>query len=195
LGTIFFGIILMVLGALWLLDLSGVLNVTWTIVGAVLLVVIGLALIVGAREGAHGGLIALGIFLAVILGIASVASVPQFGEGVGDRTHRPETVAELADGFEWGVGSHILDLRGIDFPQGEYETKASTGIGELIIIVPQNAEVRVTWSVGIGEARLLDREHGGLGISGDWATPNYGNADVSILIDASVGIGSMQVRR
>jgi hypothetical protein len=195
LGTIFFGLILMVLGGMWLLDLAGVLDITWTVVGAVLLVLIGVALIAGAREGAHGGLIALGIFLAVILAIASLATLPSPGAGIGERTVTPTTLAEVEDEYDWAIGSQTLDLRQVDFDAGAYEIDLRLGMGELTVIVPQDVEFRVIWSVGAGEARFPERQHSGVGISGDYATPNFGNADVSIEFDVSVGMGQIEVRQ
>ena len=81
-------------------------------VGAALLVV-GLGLVTAAFTGgrtARGGLIALGIVLS--LALVTVSTLPWNGVrgGVGDRTYRPATAADVRDVYRGGVGDVTVDL-------------------------------------------------------------------------------------
>src|SRR5205085_98464 len=61
---------------------------------AILLLVTGGAMVIGAWRGRARWLIPVAIVLGVATAAASVLDVPLTGEG-GDRTYRPTTVAEL----------------------------------------------------------------------------------------------------
>ena len=84
--------------------------------GAALLVV-GLGLVIAAFTGgrtARGGLIALGIVLSVAL--ITVSTLPWNGVrgGVGDRTYRPATAADVRDVYRGGFGDVTVDLSRLD---------------------------------------------------------------------------------
>lgn len=68
------GGLMVVAGTVWLLDVAGVLTLRASIVLPSLLAVIGLALIAGARDGPHTGLVVLGLLLTVA--VAAVAVTP-----------------------------------------------------------------------------------------------------------------------
>lgn len=185
LGRIVGGALLVVFGAVWLLETSEVLDVSWRQLLAVSLVVVGGALVWGSRTGDHGGLIALGVVLTVATvfsGAIEIVLDQRFTGGVGDRV----VTADDIEGRRLAVGSLTLDLRGGDL-SGDIE--ASVGIGELIVLVDDASEVSVEASSGIGEVVVFGRSSGGFGSE---MTVTADGARYRLIL--SVGIGKVEVR-
>jgi phage shock protein PspC (stress-responsive transcriptional regulator) len=194
--------LLIVIGVLVLLT-----NLTaWDIgprgfLGAALLVV-GLGLVAAAfatGRRAKGGLIALGIVLSLALVTAS--SVPWrevSGGGVGDRTYRPATVAQVRDVYRGGVGDMTLDLSRLDerIPNAPLTTRIDHGVGDLEVIVPRGADVQLTVEAGLGDVRVFDRDSDSDGFfpgSGDESWTNDGVPEFEIMIHN--GLGDVEVQR
>jgi phage shock protein PspC (stress-responsive transcriptional regulator) len=125
--------------------------------GAALLVV-GLGLIAAAFTGgrrARGALIALGIVLSLALAAASTVpwnNVHGFRGGVGDRTFIPATAAQVRDSYRGGAGDMTVDLTQVDVSQlaGPITTRVEHGLGDVHVVVPQDADVRLTVMSGVG---------------------------------------------
>ncbi|TVR68749.1 MAG: hypothetical protein EA415_15835 [Sphaerobacteraceae bacterium] len=194
-ATILFGLILVSLGLLWLLDVSGVMSVTWAIVGSVMLVIIGVLLIVAARQDSHGGMIFLGIILSGVVLLGSLASWPSFEGSIGDEQISPTTMSELQSEYSLSVGSQEIDLTGLTFPEGETDIEIRHGTGDLEIILPDNAAYRIEWSVGLGDAQVLDQNRSGFGQDGVWESDDIEQADVVVNLDVQLGLGALEVRQ
>jgi hypothetical protein len=192
-GTIAFGLILLALGLLWILDLTDIVGITWTVVGSVILIVLGLTLIAAARQGTHGGMIFLGLVLSAIVLLGSVASWPAFEGGVGDRTIAPSTFSEVEQEYSWAVGNQELDLRGIAFPVEETAISVQMGTGNLEIQLPEDVAYRVHYSVGLGNAQVLDRSQTGAGLDGTLESGDFDDAERRIVLNISLGLGSLEV--
>lgn len=194
-GPILLGLLLVLIGAAWLVDITGVLDVSWGLVLSVALIGVGIALILASRTGAHGGLITLGIVLTLVLAIASVVDVDLPPDAsVGDRTVQPATAADLQDDYAVGVGNLTLDLTDLTLPPGDTSLTASVGIGEVEVRVPDDVGVRVHWRVGLGDAEILGRERSGAGLEDTYATDNYDSAASRLDLELSTGLGSIEVR-
>jgi hypothetical protein len=87
-----------------------------------------IGLVAGALYGRVRGPVSLAVVLGLALGLALLIDVPLRG-GVGDRTVRPLSTAELADEYRLGVGKLVLDLRGIDLGSEERHIEAGVGVG------------------------------------------------------------------
>ena len=72
----------------------------------------GLGVVAGAVAGRVRGPLALGTATALALVAVSIVSVP-VGGGVGERTFRPSTAAELEPEYRLGAGELVLDLRDV----------------------------------------------------------------------------------
>ena len=70
------------------------------------------------------------------------------GGGVGDRTERPVTPAEL-DTYELGAGDFVLDLRQLQVPPGTTAVRARVGVGELVVELPDGVSAQVVASTGV----------------------------------------------
>jgi hypothetical protein len=190
LGQIVTGALLIMLGIAWLIDAADWADVPWRGLLAGALVIVGVALLFGARSGSHGGLIAFGIAVAVLLSLSSaiavLADIPLSG-GIGEERLRPTAVVE--DEYRWGIGSMTLDLRGATGDLEGREIEASVAIGELIVYLPEGAAV-IDARTGIGEVKVLGESSSGFDASIEVsADPG------ALVLDLDVAIGKVEVRR
>jgi hypothetical protein len=168
--------------------------------GAALLVV-GLGLVAAAFTGgrtARGGLIALGVVLS--LALVTVSTLPWNGVrgGVGDRDFRPVTEAQVRDVYRGGVGDLTLDLSRVPVSNlaGPVTTRVEHGVGDLEVVVPRDADVRLRIESGMGSVDVLGQgslDSGffpGVG-SGSWV--DDGRAEFDIVIHN--GVGDVEVSR
>jgi hypothetical protein len=197
-GRFVFGAVVVVFGVAWLLEATDVWSVRWDVVLPVALIVVGLALVVASRSGREqGGLIALGIVLTVVLVAGTLVDVPLEG-GVGERIERPQSVAELSDGYHLAVGKLTVDLRSAPLPAGEIgsplEVRARVGIGQLVVIVPESLVDQAHAKVGIGSAMIFGKEESGFAVRNDFVPRWPTMAGHPFVLDLSVGIGQVEVR-
>jgi hypothetical protein len=194
-ATILFGLILVTLGGLWLLDVSDVMSVTWTLVGSVMLIIIGALLIAVARQDSHGGMIFLGIVLSAVVLLGSLASWPSWEGGVGDTQISPNSVAELEAEYSWSVGNQQVDLSNLELPDGETEIAVRLGTGNMEIVLPEDADYVINWSVGLGNADIFDESHTGVSRDGSYTSSSFEDAESAIILDVQLGIGNLEVRQ
>jgi phage shock protein PspC (stress-responsive transcriptional regulator) len=158
-----------------------------------LVLVAGLILLWTSRR--RGVIVALTSFLALIV-VASIAAVAvafawfdvSLGDGVGNRTYTPSSVADVGNGYKLGVGTLTVDLSTISATQPTH-VNAHVGIGQLRIVVPHAAKVSVDSHVKAGSIDSLDRHEDGTNVHVDTA------AGAPLTIDAEVGAGHIQVDR
>jgi phage shock protein PspC (stress-responsive transcriptional regulator) len=104
---------------------------------------------------------------AVLVALAATAIAITFSvfdvslnDGVGDRSYTPAAVADVRDRYELGIGTLDLDLSNLP-PNRVVETEARVGIGDLKVIVPQDATVAVDASARAGSVDVLGQEEDG----------------------------------
>lgn len=190
-GTLTAGSLLVVCGMLYLCDDAGLVDVSWRLVGAVALTVIGLALVAGGWWGRPRGLILAGSGLALALLAATVVQVPVRG-GVGRRDLRPAEVERVADEYRLAVGTILLDLRDVPLV-GRRDVVASVAAGELRVLVPIGVEVDVDARTGFGEVVVFDRAGNGVGARRTFAS--QGGAPGRWVLDLDVGVGKVLVEQ
>lgn len=165
------------------------------------LLVVGAGLVVASFTGgrtARGALIALGAVLSFSL--IATESVPwdDVSGGFGDRTFVPSSPAEVRSVYDGGVGDMTLDLSEIDVRDLDepIRTTVEHGLGDVEIIVPQDADVRVTVDSGMGDVSIFGRRgltegtFDGAG-SGSWV----GDGEAEIILDVDAGVGNVEVTR
>jgi phage shock protein PspC (stress-responsive transcriptional regulator) len=128
-------------------------------IGSALLVV-GLGLVAAAfSDGrrARGGLIALGVVLSLALVAASTQPWNNVRGGVGDRTFRPVTEAQVRQAYRGGVGDMTVDLSRVPVSNlaAPITTRVDHDLGDLRIVVPRDADVRLSVDNGMGSVDLL----------------------------------------
>lgn len=193
-ATVLVGALLVLVGVGWLLDASGV-EVPWRAVLPSALIAVGLATIAGAFRDRQHALLLVGLLLVAVLTVASAtdwdADLP-IGGGVGDRTERPTSPADLRD-YRLAIGQLTLDLSGLQVPPGTTTVEARVAIGELAVRLPQGVAVEVDAGSGIGQVQALDQEEGGFGSRLEASSDGFG--DRRLVLDLRVGLGEVRVER
>ena len=154
------------------------------------LTITGLGLVAGAWFGRARGLIALGVILVPIV-VASPLADLEIQGSIGERNVEVESVSDVEASYELGVGSMMLDLSNVDFDGQTVESSAEVGIGELVVLVPDNVRVVVDGEAGIGEVELFGRSSNGVGV--DRSDTSDGESG-TLTLDLSIGIGTIEVR-
>ena len=197
-GNVVFGILLIGIGVVWLFSTLDVFDFSWRAILSGVLIVVGLALVVGATQGAHGGLITVGVILSVILALASTAEgvldVPLSG-GIGDRTYQPVSSAALDSPYRLAIGDLTVDLRNTQLAEGTTEIEASVAIGQLTIEVPAGVVVEVQGEVGAGRLLVGSTEFSGTGVDQIVTDPGFSDATRRLRLVVRVGLGNVEVHR
>lgn len=175
-------------GALGTLDLAG-LGVPSPAYPAVVVVITGSMLVLGAFWGRPGGLILLGLVSS--LALAGWVTADAFD---GDSTTvRPATAAEVRSSYTLDTGELILDLSDVSDPQAlagriiEFDGEA----GRLEVIVPPDLAVDARADIdGPGGFDLFGSQGGGIDITGSGSTVSDANP---LVIDASLEVGFVEV--
>jgi phage shock protein PspC (stress-responsive transcriptional regulator) len=167
------------------------LRLPLAVILAVLLLVTGGALVVGAWRGRARWLIPVAIVLGASLAVASVADVPLRG-GTGDRIYRPTSLAELRPTYRMAVGELVLDLRALDLEGRTARVLVTDGIGHLEVLVPRTATVTAIGHAGAGEVRLFDQAWDGVKVDRGRTFPGREGGG-RIVVEARVGLGQVEV--
>lgn len=192
-GSYLGGAVLVVLGGLWAFDLAGTIDVRLAVVLPSLLIVFGLALIFGATEGPHSGLVVAGLLLSVAVVIAA-ALPPTFSGGVGEREFRVTEQARLSSTYEVGFGDLRLDLRDLEMVESA-DVGVSAGAGQITVLLPPSVPVDVIASSGAGEVDLLGESSEGLAVSRTYRSESYDTAEVRLSMVIDVTAGAIEVTR
>lgn len=186
------GIVIAAVGVLGILELTDVVDVDWTLALAGGVVLIGLAVAVGAFFGATGALAALGVALAALMIVAVTLDLPLRGP-IGEVTERPATASELEREYEVSIGRLELDLRDVDLPRGATRVDASVGVGELVVQVPSDTRVVVNAEVGAGGSHVFGQQEDGWDVSQTRVFEGPAVGDSTLILDTEVGVGDLEV--
>jgi phage shock protein PspC (stress-responsive transcriptional regulator) len=161
------------------------------IVVAGLVIACGVGLVGGAFRGGARWLIAPALVLALPLGAVAATDLDVRGTW-GDRTFHPGTAAELAGGYEMGVGSMKVDMRDVDLPAGRTDLRLDLGMGEIQVLVPEDTCVTTDAEVGVGAVNVGDGDQGGIDVDvSDDRSAAPGVEELHVIAD--VGIGHVAV--
>jgi phage shock protein PspC (stress-responsive transcriptional regulator) len=198
LGGLTFSMAMVVIGALILVDLSGV-NVPPVAYVAAPLGVIGLGLLVGTWLGRARWLIPIGIALCLAVGGGWVAVDEGHWtrSGIGGMSFAPGTVNDLKDSYSRSIGEVDLDLSELDFEGRDVDLTVRVDLGSLIVSLPPDVDVVVDATVDLGSAQVLGEEWDGLGNGPRTVTDlgRDGTGGGRLHIIASVGLGSLEIDR
>lgn len=191
-GTIVTGIVLVILGTVWLLDAADLVSVRLTMVVPIALAVVGLALIVGSFRGQHPGLVTLGVFLTIATLLISFVPAG-FRGGIGDREIIVTQESQLEERYDLALGKLTLDLAGLEMTESA-TIAMSVGAGEIQVRVPSGVPFRVEASVGAGEVLVRDEASGGIMPTHNYSSPGFDTAPITLTINLNVGAGKVEVR-
>lgn len=158
--------------------------------------------LVGRKSGLSG-------FVALLLALATWAAAIVPGltvtNGVGDRTWYPTSASDA--NYSLGIGDARIDLATLSgYGGAQRHYKASVGVGQLTVVVPDGVTVQVHSTIGLGaldtngdgnfevKHEQFDRSgnHGANGIDN---TIVVGSGSPTVTIDAHVGIGDIVISK
>jgi phage shock protein PspC (stress-responsive transcriptional regulator) len=164
--------------------------------GWIVILIAGLAILWASRgqKRARRLLLTLGTLATLAAIAASLAVVLAFtwfnvslNDGVGENRFTPVSAAAIPASYKLGVGNLVIDLSKVQSP-GDHRIKAKVGIGELRIVVPRGADVRVDAHAKLGDVTVF-RSHD------DGRDARVRTGTGTLQIDATVGAGSIDVVR
>ncbi|WP_327177543.1 PspC domain-containing protein [Streptomyces sp. NBC_01335] len=173
-------------------------------IGAVAaLAVLGVGLLVASFFGRTGfGTL---VFALLVTGVLAASTVlPRDIGTTWARTEwRPVTAAQLRPSYDIGAGTARLDLSGLPVPLGTaLSTRVEAGAGRVVVVVPQDATVRVRAEVGLGDVTLPGDPAGqDVDIAPDRQTtrtlapPRGADPAGTIELRLEVGLGQVEVTR
>lgn len=187
------GTLLVIVGVAWLLSALGVVDLSAQVGIGLLLVGIGGVIALDAGHS-HGLLVALAVVLSLVGAAATWVETDLLDGGIGERVEAPVAQADVAGGYDLGIGKLTVDLTGLQ-PSADgspVPVEADVGIGQLVVVVAQDADVEVDAHVAMGNINTLGTNKGGFDVEERSRLTGTGTR---IALDANVGIGEVQVIR
>jgi phage shock protein PspC (stress-responsive transcriptional regulator) len=159
---------------------------------AAILVIAAGAVLAGAALEGYGRLLVLpALSLALPVAFVSAANVDLHG-GAGDKQYVPSSAAQVQNTYRLGAGRLIVDLRQAKLTPGDHPLKLRLGVGEAVVLVPNNVCVATKSKVGMGVVDSFDHRNGGVDV--DWSNqPQARPGNARIVLDADVGVGRLGI--
>ena len=180
----------------------------------ILLIVVGVIFIMGATTGLDVG----GMFrrtwpvLLVLLG-GFLLFRPRMGPLFSHRSDRTQVDADGVDAsnvfgdltlrvtspsFRGGSASTVfgkvrVDCREGGLAEGEHRLVASSAMGNVTVLLPQDAAVMVTAYAVVGSAAVFDKSEKGVATTVIHETPEFASAAKRLRVEASVVFGEITV--
>jgi phage shock protein PspC (stress-responsive transcriptional regulator) len=179
------------IGVLALLDNAGALFPDARHYLALAVAIVGAGLLVGSVWGRSRWLIAAGLVLAFLMGIATVGNVVDtFSDEV--RTFAPTAYEDVSRTYSMDSGTLIVDLTGVDWTGRDTRIDVELGAGQIEVAVPADITAVVNARAGVGQVDVLGRSSEGLGVGRSvQATGSDGAGQVTL--DVRVGAGQITV--
>jgi hypothetical protein len=190
--------VLLALGVVAILDLSGALRIPAAGYFAAMLGTVGLGLLVGTWFGRARWLIALGIVLVAALSVASVVvRADRMGNVGANITWQPASYSEIKNSYESSFGTATLDLSNVDFTAQDRTVAVKVNAGDLEIILPPKVDVDVRANVNAGDAQVFNSRWGGFNADTQQITDNGvdGPGGGHLRLDITVNAGTLGVHR
>ncbi|MFD9244008.1 PspC domain-containing protein [Streptomyces sp. NPDC059556] len=166
------------------------------------LAVFGLGLVVSSFLGRTGfGTVFLTVVTAGLLSLTTAVPGQITTEWIRE-TWKPASVAAVQPRYELGTGVGTLDLSALAVPAGTtVASSIEVGAGQLKVIVPKNAVVKLHAQVGLGDLQLPGEPANDIDISPDrdvtrTLKPPAGTAPAGTLVlSLKVSVGQVEVTR
>jgi phage shock protein PspC (stress-responsive transcriptional regulator) len=173
------------IGGAWLAGTGG------GTLAAITVIVAGAAVVGAALAGRGRWLILPALSLALPVAFVAAADIDLHG-GAGDKQYAPTAAAQVRDSYGLGAGRLVVDLRDAKLPPGDRPLKLRVGVGEAVLIVPDDVCVATEAKLGMGVVDAFDHSNGGIDV--DWTDqPAAPPANARVVLDADVGVGRVAV--
>src|SRR5690625_596542 len=165
---------------------------------ATALLVVGIGLLLGTWLGRPRGLIALGVLLTIALVVTSVGGF--LGWRSGELTVAPTTLAalEAESTTEFESGRVTYDLRDLQLTDGDTATVSiDQAAGQVRVMLPEDIDVQVDASVGLGAVEAFDTSIGGPDLQPQTITDDGtdGPGGGTVRFDIDLGLGRVEGTR
>lgn len=94
--------------------------------------------------------------------------------------------------LDHGIGDLRIDLTTAEITEGEHQIKVQGGIGDMVIRVPDNVNVTVKASVGVGDVTVFRSQRSGVSLSLEQEQV-VAESSVHLHVRAQLGIGNLRV--
>ncbi|BCJ52274.1 hypothetical protein Asp14428_37490 [Actinoplanes sp. NBRC 14428] len=188
----FFGLVV-AMGLVALTDLAGA-DVPVSGYFAAALATIALGLIVGAWFGRARGL----IFLAILatLGLSISTGAEQYGPEFANNAYRPQSVASVADRYDFSVGNATLDLRALDFTGHDQAVTIAMKFGQVRVLLPDKVDTTTSVTMNDGRVLLYGRDvTGNLNVQGATDLGPDGEGGGKLRLTIQLKTGNVEVTR
>lgn len=189
LGWYVLGAVLVGIGTMALAGGAFDLGITPGTYAGLALAIIGAGLLVASVWGHARFLIVIGLLALPVAWAASLVTVPIEG-GFASRRVTPTAADAVAAEYRLAGGELVLDLTRVDGGGQPITVDASVALGELVVLVPDDASVEVDASVGGGALRILGISHTGTHLEASEAVEGDG---AGFVLDLEAGIGEIEV--
>jgi phage shock protein PspC (stress-responsive transcriptional regulator) len=163
LGLATLSVAILVTGILVSLQVTGVTDFAPVIIPGIALLILGTGILIGTWVGRARWLLWFAIPTLFVTMIVSFIPAnfdgrfaPNFRAGIGEKFETPTTMLAASKPYELGVGSLQIDLTELTVPDGviTVPVTATVGLGEIKVIVPDDARVLVEADTQLGELRI-----------------------------------------
>lgn len=186
---------LIVLGGLGLLDVAGVLDMPAAGFLTAALAVVGAGLVVGAWVGRARPMIALGVVLALGLGMTSALAARPDHPVATEVRWAPASAADLDEQYELSLGDGQLDLTQIDFAGRHEQVAVRVTLGEIQVYLPEEVAVTVNARVSSGGATVFGQDVEGMATDRTVVSRGPGGDSGTLDLDLTVRLGHIEVTR
>lgn len=153
------------------------------------LAIVGIGLVIGSWWGNARLMILPALLVLPIAWAASYVTVPLEG-GTGSVRFAPVSADELRDEYRLMAGQLILDLRELEAGSEPMRIAASVAFGELVVILPTEAQLEIDSQVGAGGFGIFNNWQGGTSLTDRFVR---GDAGPHFVLDLGAGIGQISV--
>jgi phage shock protein PspC (stress-responsive transcriptional regulator) len=196
-GALTFFVAMIVGGILMVVQARTTGGPSFPVIGAAVLVTIGVGLLVAAWWGRGAGLVALGTVVALTLPAGLMMDGLPTNRSQFNWT--PLSISEASKTYAVGIGGGRLDLSELKLEPGAKATfNASVSVGELLVVVPPTARVEVHATARAGDIRIDHSTRGGVDIVFDRVLQpetKPSGEPATIVLNLRGGLGDVEVRR
>ena len=180
-------------GLVALVDNASTMAVEFADYFGVALLALGIGLLVGSLWGRARGLILIALAILPFALGSSFVHVPIDG-GIGEPYYQPQSLGEVRPEYRLMAGSLVFDLTELQGEMGAIDLVASVGVGQIRVILPDDAIVDITSSVEAGQLFLFGSQQTGTSLVQRVIGDGTGTgATMHLRLD--VGIGDVLIYR
>lgn len=179
-----FGVILIILGVLALLDSLEILSF-WSALGKLwplLLIAVGIWLLVKRRHLYWGEKV-------------DIREGKKYSKAFGDLKIDTAGMDPHGMDVEMGFGDLEVNLNKASLSDGENVIHLALGFGDIKVWVPSDMKIKALASCGAGDIDVLGKFADGLGKSLDYQDENYDADQKKLKIYAKIGFGDIKISR